>query len=336
MPSPALYPPSRSERNAWVKSLRGARNVVNTDRPYAFTLDHEPNASGEVVPIATIFLTNKECPFRCVMCDLWQNTLEEKILTGQIPKQIEYALDRLPEARQVKLYNSGSFFDPAAIPVEDYEVIAARVRHFERVIVECHPVFLGDRCRRFRDLCSGQLEVAIGLESAHEPTLSRLNKGMDLKQFERAATFLKKENVALRVFLLIQPPFLSLEESSIWLRHSINYALEHGSTAISLIPTRAGNGAMERLGSNGDFRPPTLGTIEESLDWAIGLQKGRVFADLWDLKKFPNCPQCFDRRRDRLKSMNLSQTIIQRVNCGCGSDPNERDINESEPSPGLE
>jgi radical SAM enzyme (TIGR01210 family) len=336
VPSPALYPPSRTERNAWVESLRGARNAVNTDRPYAFTLDHEPNASGEIVPIATIFLTNKECPFRCVMCDLWQNTLEEEISIGQIPKQIEYALDRLPEARQIKLYNSGSFFDAAAIPVEDYETIAARVGHFERIIVECHPAFLGERCRRFRNLCSGQLEVAIGLESAHESTLSRLNKGMDLKQFERAATFLGKENVALRVFLLIQPPFIAWDESSIWLRHSITYALEHGATAISLIPTRAGNGAMERLASGGDFRPPTLDTIEASLDWAIGLQKGRVFADLWDLEKFSDCPQCFDQRRERLKSMNLSQTIIQRVHCRSSSHPDERDINESAPNPGRE
>lgn len=332
----ALYPPSRSERNGWVESLRGARNAVNAERPYAFTLEHEPNASGEIVPIATIFLTNKECPFRCVMCDLWQNTLKEEISAGQIPKQIEYALDQLPETRQVKLYNSGSFFDPAAIPVEDYEAIAARAGHFERIIVECHPAFLGERCRRFRDLCSGQLEVAIGLESTHEPTLRRLNKGMNLKQFERAAMFLKTENVALRVFLLIQPPFLPLDESSVWLRHSINYAQEHGATAISLIPTRAGNGAMERLEAMGDFKRPTLDTIEESLDWAIGLQKGRVFADLWDLEKFSNCAHCFDQRRDRLKSMNLSQTIIQKVNCGCNSASNEREFNESAPSLDLE
>jgi radical SAM enzyme (TIGR01210 family) len=334
--SPALYPISRSERNTWVESLRGRRNLIDPNRPYAFTLDHEPDTHGEVVPVATVFLTNKECPFRCVMCDLWQNTLEQMIPAGTIPKQIDYALTHLPEARQIKLYNSGSFFDPAAIPVEDYPAIADEVRPFERIIVECHPAFLGDRCRSFRDLCSGQLEVAIGLESAHEPTLSRLNKGMDLKQFERAANFLNEEGIGLRVFLLIQPPFLSLEESPVWLRHSIHYAIKHGATAISLIPTRAGNGAMERLQAAGDFTPPTLTAIEESLDWAVGLQKSRVFADIWDLEKFSNCPQCFKTRRERLESMNLSQAIIPRVTCECSSAANKTNVNELEPSPGRE
>ena len=47
---------------------------------------------------------------------------------------------------------------------------------FERVIVESHPAFLaGVYARampRFRELISGQLEVAIGLETAH-PECSR-------------------------------------------------------------------------------------------------------------------------------------------------------------------
>jgi len=70
----------------------------------------------EAVPVATIFLTNRECPWRCVMCDLWKNTLIDSVPLGAIPSQIDYALARLPAARQIKLYNSGSFFDTQAIP----------------------------------------------------------------------------------------------------------------------------------------------------------------------------------------------------------------------------
>ena len=60
------------------------------------------------------------------MCDLWKNTLTETVPVGAIPAQIEYALARLPAARVIKLYNSGSFFDPRAIPVADYPAIARR------------------------------------------------------------------------------------------------------------------------------------------------------------------------------------------------------------------
>ena len=77
--------------------------------PWAFFVEEERSAAGEVVPVATVFLTNRECPWRCVMCDLWRNTLAEETPAGAIPTQIEYALERLPAARQIKLYNSGSF-----------------------------------------------------------------------------------------------------------------------------------------------------------------------------------------------------------------------------------
>jgi uncharacterized Fe-S cluster-containing MiaB family protein len=73
------------------------------------------------------------------VCDLWRNTLTDTVPVGAIPAQIDYALSKLPHARQIKLYNSGSFFDHKAIPSEDYGALAAQVCSFERVIIECHP-----------------------------------------------------------------------------------------------------------------------------------------------------------------------------------------------------
>src|SRR5690606_33819590 len=109
-----------------------------------FLVETERSAEGELVPVATLFLTNRECPWRCVMCDLWKNTLTETVPPGAIPSQVDYALSRMPAARQIKLYNSGSFFDRRAIPPQDYPEIARRVRHFDRVIVECHPTLVNE------------------------------------------------------------------------------------------------------------------------------------------------------------------------------------------------
>ena len=58
----------------------------------------------------------------------------------------------------------------------------------------------------FRDMLAGQLEVAMGLETAHPGVLERLNKHMTLEQFRRAAEFLTKEDIGLRVFILVRPP----------------------------------------------------------------------------------------------------------------------------------
>src|SRR5277367_4890983 len=138
-PLPVLYPDTRAERDVWILSRRPERNALDPYQPYAFFVEEEYSAEGEVVPVATVFLTNRECPWRCVMCDLWRNTLTESVPIGAIPDQIDYALARLSNARQIKLYNSGSFFDRRAIPPEDFPAIADRVKSFERLIVESHP-----------------------------------------------------------------------------------------------------------------------------------------------------------------------------------------------------
>ena len=77
------------------------------------------------------------------MCDLWRNTLTTSVSPGAIPAQIEFALSQLPAARELKLYNSGSFFDARAIPVEDHAAIAEQANTFERLIVESHPALVG-------------------------------------------------------------------------------------------------------------------------------------------------------------------------------------------------
>ena len=253
---------------SFVLDIGAQRTCVDPTALYASVWEEEPATSGELVPTAVVFLTNRECPFRCVMCDLWTNTLDESVLPGAIPAQIRTALAGLQPARHIKLYNAGSFFDPQQIPSEDDEEIAEAVAGFERVIVEAHPAFLSgvyaDRCRRFQSLVSGQLEVAIGLETAHPEVLARLNKRMTLDAFRRAADFLHRHDIALRVFVLLSPPFMPVGEAVEWACRSIDLAAECGATACSVIPTRGGNGAMEALG--GEFVPPRLTDLESVIE----------------------------------------------------------------------
>ena len=139
---------------------------------------------------------------------------------------------------------------------EDYAAIAERANRFERLIVENHPALTGDACLRFRDLLDGRLEVAMGLETAHPEVLARLNKRMTLDQFSTAARFLRRNGIELRVFILVQPPYLPAAEALAWAERSLDFAMEQGATAATLIPTRGGNGAMEELMASGQFAPP--------------------------------------------------------------------------------
>jgi radical SAM enzyme (TIGR01210 family) len=229
--------------------------------------------------------------------------------------QIDYALERLPPASQIKLYNSGSFFDPRAIPIDDYPHTAQRLSSFDRVIVESHPALIGDSCFRFNDLVEGELEVAMGLETVHPPTLELLNKGMTLDQFASAAKRLREKNIDLRAFILVKPPFMHEAEAVYWTERSIDFAFDCGATAVSLIPTRGGNGAMEELAASGDFSPPRLEILEAAMEYGLSLGRGRVFADLWDQAGAQLCQARGAERLARLQAMNKTQIVVASIQC---------------------
>ena len=173
-----IYPATDHERDEWILERRSPRETLDPLTPHAFLAEEEASAANEVVPVATIFLTNRECPWRCVMCDLWRNTLTTSVPDGAIPAQIDFALAQLPAARHLKLYNSGSFFDSRAIPIADHQAIAERANAFERLIVECHPALVGENCVRFRDRLDARLEIAMGLETVHPGILPRDRKSV--------------------------------------------------------------------------------------------------------------------------------------------------------------
>jgi radical SAM enzyme (TIGR01210 family) len=320
--NPSVYPPSGILRDQWILERRPQRATLDPWRPYSLTLEQECSDNGEIVPVATIFLTNRECPWRCLMCDLWRNTLVDNTPAGAILAQIDYALERLGPACQIKLYNSGSFFDPRAIPLSDYAAIAERVNSFKRVIVECHPALIGDNCLHFRDRLHGRLEIAMGLETVHPDILSKLNKRMTLSQFTEAAAWLHQNDIDLRVFILVKPPFMGHADVAPWTERALDFAFDRHATAATLIPTRAGNGAMEELQRTGEFSPPDLAMLEAAVAYGIGLRRGRVFADLWDLERLRACGACFDQRASRLRQMNLRQRVLPSIQCAeCGGRP---------------
>ncbi len=310
IPSSFILHPS----SFWIAAQRGLKNALDPFVPYAFFAEEERGADGDMVPTSTLLLTNKECPYRCLMCDLWQNTLDRRVPSGAITAQIRYALERLPPARQIKLYNAGSFFDPQAIPPEDDTDIAHAVSTFERVIVEAHPAFIGKRCLRFNQQLAGRLEVAIGLETVHPQVLQALNKRFTVADFQRSADLLAANRIDLRVFLLVRPPYMREAEGLEWAKRSLEVAFDAGATACTLIPTRGGNGAMEVLANAGLYAPPSLRSLEAAQEYGIGLQRGRVFADLWDAAKFTTC-DCSPARVQRMEIMNRLQSVPPEVLC---------------------
>jgi len=318
---PGLYPATAAARDRFVLERRRPRRSHDPWRHQGLIVEDERTAQGDRARMATVLLTGRECPWRCAMCDLWTYTTVADTPLGAIPAQVAAARaavrDQAVPVSGMKLYNAGSFFDPRAVPEADYDAVAEALSGLSRVIVESHPALVGPRVDRLGTALdrhrgpggAAQLEVAMGLETAHPAALDRLNKRFTLEEFATAAAALDERGVALRVFLLISPPFIPTREQDDWLLRSVDAAFSCGASVVSLVPTRPGNGAIDALAAEGAFRVPDLDDIERSFAAALShaRHRGRVFVDLWDLERFAHSQECVSARRDRLHAMNLNQ-----------------------------
>lgn len=288
---------------------RGPKSPVDPWKPYHFLVEPEVSRFATLEDVATIFLTNRECPFRCVFCDLWKNTTDDSVPVGAIPAQIDFALSRMSSAKHIKLYNSGNFFDSKAIPVADWQNIASRVRRFSTVIVENHPKLCSDECGRFQDLCETQLEVAMGLESSHEPTLAVMNKQMTTADFARACESLSRQNILIRTFVLLKPPNTSEQEGIERAIESVRFAFECGAGCVAVIPVRTGNGWLDKQLAEGQFQPPRLSSLHTVLKETLSWRRGRVFGDLWDAEQFADNPSLANEQIAEIRRMNTTQRL---------------------------
>src|SRR5690606_40519875 len=135
---------------------------------------------------------------------------------------------------------------------------ADRLKGYGRIIVENHPILCDENCIAFNELLEGRLEVAMGLESIHPKVWPRLNKQMGPDDYRKATKFLVSHDIGVRTFVLLNPPFLTDTEDNInWTLDAIRFAFDAGSYCCAIIPTRSGNGIMEKLQEHGDYIPPT-------------------------------------------------------------------------------
>jgi len=319
-----------------IESRRGPKTKLDPLRPVAVIQECEAtarptaeNPNPAIAEVTSVFLTGAECAFRCTLCDLWTHTLDVATPKGAIPVQIDVALrsenrDRSasPESpRWIKLYNSSNFFDPRCVPREDWDAVATRIGSFDRVIVENHPRLVNSTVGQFASTISGQLEVAMGLETVYQPAIELLNKQMTLDDFERAANHLHSMDVNVRTFILLQPPGMPPAIAEDEVEKSLRFASQCGSRHASIIATRGGNGIMEELAAKGLFKAPCAFALERCLDIALCHNPSMVVTvDLWGFDSLRGlCDWCLEPRRERLAAMNLSQSILPpcELTCGC-------------------
>ena len=304
-----------------IRNLRPSKPAVDPWRAHGSLVEDERRPNGRLERALTIFLTGAECPFTCSFCDLWRWTIDGPTPAGAIPAQLRdtIASIELPLPDRLKLYNASNFFDQRAVPVEDIPAVAALATPFATVTVESHARMVGPRTVEFARILGRRLEVAIGLETIHPAGMEHLNKRLNLERFDAAATLLGEHEIDLRVFVLLNAPYVPATESIDWTVRAVEYAVTRGASVVSIIPVRGGNGEMERLASLGHFTPPTLSGLEAALDQCLELAPAVVTADLWDAQRLVTCHKCGPARIDRLGRINLTGCAEPRIVCSsCG------------------
>lgn len=339
MPSPGpltaepVPPPLPPAGDAAVRRARGPRATVDPGRPVAVFDEDEVEAPGRPVATRVLILAGAECRFTCAMCDLWKHSLDGPTPPGSLPVQIRAGLAAdPPEARSqprwIKLYNGSNFFDPRSVPPADLPPIAGLLAGRDRVIVENHPRLTGPAVPRFRDLLSGRLELALGLETVHPRLLPWLGKKMSAADFAAAARRLRAWDVDVRAFVLLGLPGLTAAESLAACLDAVAFAADSGARHVSIIPTRAGNGFLDGLAREGSFTPPSAALLERAATAGVGGPAARaavVTIDLWGFEALAGqCAACGPARRARLAAANLSQRPPHPWHggdCGCPTEP---------------
>jgi hypothetical protein len=319
-----------------IRNLRPPKPRVDPYAAHGSLLEDERRPDGRVERALTVFLTGAECPFTCSFCDLWQWTLDGPTLPGALTRQLATVLEgsdghaRDGQTRhgrsaagqtlnRLKLYNASNFFDQRAVPAEDVLGIAKLADPFAAVTVESHGNTIGASTLEFARQITGRLEVAMGLETTHPAAAAQLNKRLDLARFDSAARFLSDNGIDLRVFVLLGAPYVPVDETVAWTVRTVEYAVARGASVVSIIPVRGGNGELERLQGQGDFTPPTLLQLEESLDLSLHFTSSVVTADLWDVDRLPACERCRAERVARLRRVNVNGRPESRFRCdACG------------------
>lgn len=242
------------------------------EKPFASWLKKE-RLSGNLLDCLTIILKSGGCSWgRCLMCGyrgVRYPPLPGEELAARMRSQLLWVQERYRGAEygMVKIYTSGSFFDPVEVPAEVREE-AARLFRGRVVIAETRPEHVEESAlAAFMDRIDDgtretPLYVAMGLETASDNVREKsIQKGFTLSDYLQAVHTAHSIGAGVKSYLLLKPPFLTEREACEDVLSSIRVA-SAWSEMLSLNPCTVQAGTeLEALWRRGGYRPAYLWTL---------------------------------------------------------------------------
>jgi radical SAM enzyme (TIGR01210 family) len=311
-PEPAGPADARRYVNQWVE-----REALGADEVSAFVL----------------ILRTRGCYWAdekgCSMCGYAKDTLGRSATPEELAEQLEHAVARYHGEPYVKVYTSGSFLDDREVdPESRRRLVSAFSGKARRLLFETLPeLAVPTALATLRDAFTGELEVALGLESTDPTVLGKyVHKNAPPSAYLAAGDQVRANGLRAKAYLLLKPPYLTESESIRDVVRSVSEAAPHFD-ALSVNPVHIQNGTVvEWLFRRGRYRPPWLWSVVDTLRQGAE-QKGSSrlvsFPTAGGLPRGPhNCGACDARVLEAIETASLRQEFgpLADLDCACRSE----------------
>ncbi len=155
----------------------------------------------------SIFLRSGKCGWgKCIFCG-WGKYEYSKMTLHELKKKIDKDLEKRVDI--LKIFNSGSFLDEDQIPkaFRSYLVRKCELMGVKKLFIESRTEYVDESL--VEDMKSDKVKViiGIGLEVADDEILKKLDKGLTVEKYVKAAGFLRKNGFGVRSYVLVNAPY---------------------------------------------------------------------------------------------------------------------------------
>lgn len=232
---------------------------------------------GRILDTLTVIFRSGGCSWnRCRMCGYRHERYQDLAgaeLAERIIRQVRWVKENFSDDdyQLVKVFTSGSFFDPLEVPPIARDAVAEAFRG-KVLIVETRPEYVeADGVREFREgidtgMHAVPLTIAMGLETTDDLIREKcIDKGFTYADFLRATETAHAAGAGVKAYLLMKPPFLTEREARDDMIRSIRDlapSVESISMNLCTVQSRT---ELERLWREHAYRPPYLWSVLDVL-----------------------------------------------------------------------
>ena len=314
------------------------KNIKQNYKPYKIdftkpvsTWSEKDLLNGKVTDTFVIILKTKGCSWAfesgCSMCGYFNDSAWRDISEKDLLLQFEKAMKNYKGELFVKIFTSGSFLDDEEIPKPVRKKILKKLYETaEKVSVESRPEYITNKkISEIKELYKNKtFEIGVGLETADDKIREEIiNKGFTFKDYKKAAEIMKKNNIKLKTYVLIKPPFLS-EKQAIEDALKTVEKIKNITDIVSFNPVNVQrNTLVNYLWKRKMYRPPWLFSIVEILKKSKKTAKNvRIKCDVTGGGKprgAHNCRECDKQFLKAISDFSLTQDIklFKKLDCNC-------------------